>query len=79
MTSLLLINALLLLLAVRRGWRVAPFVFLALPRVLVELEGSIPELAFAGWVLPFANLLVIVGALSTLCMAYTAIADPEPA
>lgn len=79
MTTLLVINGLLLLFAMKRGWRVAPFVFLALPRVLVELEGSLPELALAGWALPFTNLLALVAALCTLCMLYTAIADPEPA
>ena len=79
MTSLLVINGVLLLFAVKRGWRVAPFVLLALPRRLAELDGRLPELALAGWVLPFANLLVIVGALCTFCMLYTAISDPEPA
>jgi len=79
MTSLLVINGLLLLFAVKRGWRVAPFAMLALPPVLAELEGSVPELALAGWVLPFANLLVIVAGFCTCCMVYTAVADPDPA
>jgi hypothetical protein len=79
MTSLLVFNGLLLLFAVRRGWRVAPFVLLALPRVLAEFGPSLPELAVAGWVLPFTNLVVVVAGLCTFCMVYTAIADPEPA
>ncbi|HEU4431069.1 MAG TPA: hypothetical protein VFT98_20090 [Myxococcota bacterium] len=45
MTSLLVINGLLPLLAVKRGRRVAPFVLLALPRVLAELDGSLPAIA----------------------------------
>jgi len=79
MTSLLVINGLLLLLAVRRGWRLAPIVLLASPPVLAQLEASMPELALAGWVLPFANLMILVMASSTLGMIYTAISDPEPA
>jgi hypothetical protein len=77
MTSLLLINGMLLLLAVKRGWRVAPFVLLALPLVLAELGPSFPALALAGWVLPFTNLLVVAAALCTCSLLYTAIADPE--
>jgi hypothetical protein len=36
-------------------------------------------MSLAGWVLPFANLLVAVAGLSTLSLLYTAVADPEPA
>jgi hypothetical protein len=77
MTSLLLINGMLLLFAVKRGWRVAPFVLLALPPVLAELGPIFPEMALAGWVLPFTNLLVVAAGLCTCSLLYTAIADPE--
>lgn len=79
MSSLLIIHGLLVLIAVKRGWRVAPFVLLALPRVFAEFGPAFPAFAFAGWVVPFTNLLVAVGVLSTLSLLYTAVADPEPA
>jgi hypothetical protein len=79
MTALLLIHVILALFAVRRGWRVAPFVLLALPRLFAELEPALPEFALAGWIVPFANLLLLIGGVSTCCLLYTAIAEPEPA
>lgn len=79
MSSLLVINGALLLFAMKRGWRVAPFVLLAIPPVLAELEPHFPEMALAGWELPFANLLVLVAGLCTCSLLYTAIADPERA
>lgn len=77
MTSLLLINGMLVLFAMKRGWRVGPFVLLALPAVLAKLEPYFPELALAGWVLPFTNLLVLVGGFCSCSLLYAAIADPE--
>lgn len=79
MSSLLLINGVLLLLAMRRGWRVAPFVLMVIPPLLAKLEPHAPELALAGWVLPFANLIVAIAGLCTCSLLYTAIADPERA
>ena len=78
MASLLLIHGILTLLAVKRGWRLAPVVLTALPWLLVPIEPLLPPLAFAGWLLPFANLLVVAGVLSTLGLLYTAVAEPEP-
>jgi heme/copper-type cytochrome/quinol oxidase subunit 1 len=79
MTSLLIIHGLLAIFAVRRGWRVAPFVWLALPRLFAEYGSMLPRIDLSIWVLPLANLLVVVAGVSTLCLLYTAIADPEPA
>jgi hypothetical protein len=39
----------------------------------------LPRIDLSIWVLPLANLLVVVAGVSTLCLLYTAIADPEPA
>ena len=79
MTALLLIHGLLVLFAVKRGWRVAPFLLLALPRLVAEFGPRLPDLAVGGWALPLTNLLFAVGALSTISLLYTAVADPEPA
>jgi hypothetical protein len=77
MSSLLLINGVLLLFAMRRGWRVAPFVLLVIPPLLARAEPLVPELALAGWVLPFTNLLVAVAVLCTSSLLYAAIEEPE--
>ena len=77
MTALLMIHGVLALFAVRHGWRAAPLVLLALPWLFAQSEPILPELAFAGWYVPFANLLMLVGAGSTCCLLYTAIAEPE--
>ena len=79
MASLLLINGTLVLFAMKRGWRVGPFVLLALPAVLAKLEPHAPEMALAGWVLPYANLVVLVAGFCTCSLLYAAIADPERA
>jgi hypothetical protein len=79
MTSLLLINGLLVIFAMKRGWRVGPFVLLAIPPLLAKLEPHFPEMALAGWALPFTNLLVVVAGLCTCSLLYAAIADPERA
>jgi hypothetical protein len=77
MTSLLMINGLLVLFAVKRGWRVGPFVWLAIPPLFAELEPHFPEMTLAGWVLPFTNLLVVIGAFCSCSLLYSAVADPE--
>jgi hypothetical protein len=77
MSSLLLVNGVLLLFAMRRGWRVAPFVLLVVPPLLAKSELYVPELALLGWVLPFTNLLVAVAGFCTCSLLYTAISDPE--
>ena len=77
MSALLLIDGVLLLFAMKRGWRVAPFVLLVAPALLAKGEPYLPELALAGWVLPFTNLLVAVAGLCTCSLLYTAIADPD--
>ena len=79
MTALLLIHVALVLFAVRRGWRVLPFVLLALPRLFAELEPALSHVALAGWIVPFTNLLLLVAGASTCCLLYTAIAEPERA
>ena len=77
MTALLLIHGVLLLFAVRRGWRAAPAFFVALPWVFLSLQSPLASLEFAGWLIPFANLLLGVGALSTLGLLYTAVVEAE--
>lgn len=80
MTSLLIIQVALILIAVRRGWRVAPFAIMAVPHVIAKYAPlHLPELALAGWVLPVAYVVFGVGTLSTLALLYTAVANPEPA
>jgi hypothetical protein len=78
LTTLLMIDGLLLMFAVKRGWKVAPFVLLALPPLLAELGPSLPAMALAGWMLPFTSLLAVAALLCTFSLLYTAIADPEP-
>ncbi len=77
--ALLLFHSILVFLAIKRGWRVLPFVVLALPHIFAGLVLQLPALAFGGWVVPSTNLVMIVGALCTCSLLYTAIADPEPA
>lgn len=79
MTALLVIHGFLALLAIKRGWRLAPFAILALPWAFAEFGPALPELALAGWFIPFATLSVLVAGASTCCLVYTAIANPEPA
>jgi hypothetical protein len=80
MSSLLLIHGALALIALARGWRVAPLVLVVAPFAFAKYgPGVVSEMSLAGWVLPFANLLVAVAGLSTLSLLYTAVADPEPA
>jgi heme/copper-type cytochrome/quinol oxidase subunit 1 len=79
MTTLLVIHGVLVLFAMKRGWRVGPFVLLVIPPLLAKLEPHFPEMALAGWVLPFTNLLVLVAGFCTCSLIYTSIADPEPA
>ncbi len=79
MVSLLILHGILSLLAIGRGWRIAPVALTALPWLLVPLEPLFPPLAFAGWILPFANLLIAAGVVSTLGLLYTAVAEPESA
>ena len=79
MSALLIINGLLVLLAMKRGWRVGPFVLLVVPVLLAQAEAHFPELALAGWALPFTNLLVVIAGFCSCCLLYTAIADPERA
>jgi hypothetical protein len=78
-SGLLLIHVALLLLAVRRGWRLLPVAALALPHALVAADPHLPELAFAGWVAPFANVSLLIAVLCTASLTYAAIVDPEPA
>ncbi len=77
MTALLMIDGVLALFAIRHGWRAAPLVLLAVPWLIAQSEPMLPELTFAGWYVPFTNVLMLVGALSTSCLLYTAIAEPE--
>ena len=77
MTALLMIHGVLVLFAIKHGWRAAPLVLLALPWLLAQSEPLFPELEFAGWYVPFTNVLMLVGAASTSCLLYTAIAEPE--
>ena len=79
MTGLLMIHAILLLFAVKRGWRALPFAVLALPHLLGLIEPLLPAFAFAGWQVPFANVALAVAAACTGSLIYTAIANPEPA
>lgn len=78
-TSMLVIHGVLAIFAVKRGWRAAPLALLALPWVLMGLAPALPPLIVAGWWLPYTNLLVGVGTVSTLALVYTALIEPEPA
>jgi hypothetical protein len=80
MTSLLLIQAALIFIALRRGWRVAPFAIMAVPHLIAKYAPlHLPELALAGWALPMTYVVFGVGAASTVALLYTAVANPEPA
>lgn len=79
MLSLLVLDGLLALLAINRGWLLAPLCLAALPWSILPLESVLANVVLAGWWLPFSNLLICVGAFSTLSLFYTAICEPERA
>ncbi len=79
LTALLMFHSILVFLALKRGWRVLPFVVLAAPHVFAGIVSRLPALALGGWIVPVTNLVIVVGAMCTCSLLYTAIADPEPA
>ncbi len=79
MTALLLIHGILMLIAIRRGWRLAPLALLGLTWGFGQFGPALPELTFAGWFIPFTTLMLAVAGASTCALLYTALAEPEPA
>ena len=79
MTALLLLHILLILFALRRGWRVAPFVLMALPPLTAHFVAGAPPIVLMGWLVSVTALSGFVSVLATASLVYTAIVDPESA
>jgi hypothetical protein len=79
MTALLGMHLLLILFALRRGWRVAPFVLLALTPLTARLIAGAPSIQLMGWLVSVTTLTGLVGLLATASLLYIAVVDPERA
>ncbi|MBM4384926.1 MAG: hypothetical protein FJ091_16365 [Deltaproteobacteria bacterium] len=79
MTALLMVHIFLIVFAVRRGWRVAPFVLLAMTPLTAHFIAGAPPIQLMGWLVSVTTLTGLVGLLSTASLVYTAVVDPEPA
>jgi hypothetical protein len=79
LSALLLLHGFLIFFAIRRGWRLAPFVVMALPQLAAQVVHVAPAISLAGWYVPISTLVMLVGLLATTGLVYTAVVDPEPA
>ena len=79
MSALLGLHVLLILFALRRGWRVAPFALMVLTPLTAHSIAGAPSIPLMGWLVSVTTLTGLVALLATASLVYTAVCDPEPA